>query len=122
MRQHPNICFEVDDMKDLANWRSVIVQATFEELLGVKKQEAMDFFLQNMQSRTRHLKRLSAYGMVDFHKREQEGIRSVVFRLRPTDKSGRFEKQRWMLKVPGTTPGNTFPGRELPFLPPGWRK
>jgi nitroimidazol reductase NimA-like FMN-containing flavoprotein (pyridoxamine 5'-phosphate oxidase superfamily) len=34
MRQNPKICFEVDDLMDMANWRSVIAKGTFQELIG----------------------------------------------------------------------------------------
>ncbi len=32
MRKNPSVCFEVDDMQNMANWKSVIVQGKFEEL------------------------------------------------------------------------------------------
>jgi nitroimidazol reductase NimA-like FMN-containing flavoprotein (pyridoxamine 5'-phosphate oxidase superfamily) len=34
MRKNPSVCFEVDDIQDMGNWRSVIAQGTFEELTG----------------------------------------------------------------------------------------
>ena len=30
MRQNPSVCFEVDQMDNLANWRSVILWGTYE--------------------------------------------------------------------------------------------
>lgn len=32
MRKNPNVCFEVDVMENMANWRSVIVWGRYEEL------------------------------------------------------------------------------------------
>jgi uncharacterized protein len=32
MRRNPKVCFQVDEMKTMANWRSVIVQGEFQEL------------------------------------------------------------------------------------------
>src|SRR5690349_1576236 len=44
MRKNPNVCFEVDSMENMANWRGVILWGTYEELkdkhtkeLGLKK-------------------------------------------------------------------------------------
>ncbi|MBC7442705.1 MAG: pyridoxamine 5'-phosphate oxidase family protein [Ramlibacter sp.] len=34
MRANPSVCFEVEQVDDLANWRSVIGWGTFEELTG----------------------------------------------------------------------------------------
>jgi nitroimidazol reductase NimA-like FMN-containing flavoprotein (pyridoxamine 5'-phosphate oxidase superfamily) len=34
LRKSPKICFEVDEIDDLANWRSVIAQGSYEELHG----------------------------------------------------------------------------------------
>ncbi|MFY7880631.1 MAG: pyridoxamine 5'-phosphate oxidase family protein, partial [Lacibacter sp.] len=30
LRKNPNVCFEVDQMNDMANWQSVVVYGTFE--------------------------------------------------------------------------------------------
>lgn len=34
MRKAPNVCFEVDDISDMANWKSVIAYGRYEELTG----------------------------------------------------------------------------------------
>jgi nitroimidazol reductase NimA-like FMN-containing flavoprotein (pyridoxamine 5'-phosphate oxidase superfamily) len=34
LRKNPSVCFGVDEIDDLANWRSVIAQGTYEELNG----------------------------------------------------------------------------------------
>ena len=34
MRKAPDVCFEVDDIDDMANWKSVIAAGRFEELTG----------------------------------------------------------------------------------------
>ena len=33
MRANPNVCFEVEQVHDMANWRTVIARARFEEQL-----------------------------------------------------------------------------------------
>ena len=32
MRNNPKVCFQVDEMKDMANWKSVITWGNFEEI------------------------------------------------------------------------------------------
>jgi hypothetical protein len=39
MRKDPEVCFEVDDIDNMANWRSVIVWGKYEELKTKKEQE-----------------------------------------------------------------------------------
>ncbi len=34
MRNNPNVCFEIDWMRDMSSWKSVILYGTFEELKG----------------------------------------------------------------------------------------
>ena len=31
MRHNSKVCFEVDDLKNMANWRSVVIEGVFEE-------------------------------------------------------------------------------------------
>src|SRR5262245_40240540 len=42
LRNNPNVCFEVDLMMDMANWQSVILQGTFEELDGEEANKARE--------------------------------------------------------------------------------
>ena len=41
MRKNPNICFQIDSMEDMANWKSVIVQGVYQELMGAAGEEAL---------------------------------------------------------------------------------
>lgn len=34
MRRNPRVCFQVDEIRDMRNWRCVIAQGQFEELTG----------------------------------------------------------------------------------------
>ena len=95
MRRNPKICFEIDEMRDLANWRSVIIQGQFEEILGSKNtKEVIELIEEKMATQLDKTMRVSTEGMVDFHQRQQSGITTVFFRIRIREKTGRFEKQR----------------------------
>src|SRR5690349_16428412 len=42
MRKNPDICFEVEDTKNLSNWQTVIAWGSFEELPeGIQRREAV---------------------------------------------------------------------------------
>jgi uncharacterized protein len=92
MRQNPKLCFQVDEMQDMANWRSVIVQGEFEEikekdLRNVAMQTLLNRYLPVISSVTTHLGE-----HWPFHPEDSTNIHGVVFRIVITEKTGKFEK------------------------------
>src|SRR4051794_7672401 len=46
MRENNEVCFEVDEIYDLSNWKSVVAWGTFEELRGTQeRQKALKILL-----------------------------------------------------------------------------
>ncbi|MFZ1677408.1 MAG: pyridoxamine 5'-phosphate oxidase family protein [Saprospiraceae bacterium] len=95
MRKNPLVCFEVDQMKSFTDWRSVIVWGRYEELTDEDDHHAaMKLFVDRMM----HL-RLSETATPQTVERTSERrhisgrIKSVVFRIVITEKTGRFEKE-----------------------------
>ncbi len=95
MRKNPLVCFEVDQMKSFTDWRSVIVWGRFEEIMDEDDQRAvMKFFVDKMM----HI-RLSETAIPQTKESTQElrhasgRIKSVVFRIVISEKTGRFEKE-----------------------------
>lgn len=39
MRKNPKVCFEVDDIKNIFSWKSVIAWGTFEEITDIAEQD-----------------------------------------------------------------------------------
>lgn len=92
MRKNPKVCFQVDDTKDLANWQSAILWGEFEELTGEpERSEALRMLTERklpiVSSETMHLTSQWPFQEEDISK-----IPGVIFRIRITEKSGRFEK------------------------------
>ena len=92
LRENPECCFEVDVMKDLANWQSVIAWGTFEELNGEEAHKAVDKLINTispmMPSETSQPQRMgptSAIRLSTF------GKNPIIYRIRLTEKSGRYE-------------------------------
>jgi len=50
MRNNPNVCFEIDWMKDMSNWKSVIVYGTFEELKGDDANNGLEILMKSIMS------------------------------------------------------------------------
>jgi nitroimidazol reductase NimA-like FMN-containing flavoprotein (pyridoxamine 5'-phosphate oxidase superfamily) len=91
MRLNPNVCFEVDDISDMANWKSAITWGTFEELKEEdERKKALKILTQRhlplSSSITTHLGKTWPFAEDDLQ--EMEG---VLFRINLTKKTGRFE-------------------------------
>ena len=50
MRNNPNICFEIDWVKDMSNWKSVIAYGKFEELNGIDANMGLEILMRNVKS------------------------------------------------------------------------
>src|SRR5919106_3795795 len=73
MRAEPRVTFEVDEANAPDRWRSVIAEGTFEEIDDPRQQDAALEVI------------YGADGAPDL------GLQTVVFRIRLTSRSGRFE-------------------------------
>lgn len=94
MRTNPNVCFEVDCIDDLANWRSVIVVGRFEELKKYAAQsKAKRMFFERLHpltlGETVNSIRETSRPPETVHKKK----RPVLFRITVKEISGRYEKQ-----------------------------
>ena len=91
LRKNPKLCFQVDDMKDMANWKSVIVQGEFEEMQDMEKrsqamQTLLNRYLPVISSVTTHLGE-----HWPFQAGDTKNIKGVVFRIVVKEKTGRYE-------------------------------
>jgi uncharacterized protein len=94
MRKNPKVCFEVDVMDNMANWRSVILWGEYEELKDAASQE------KGMKILIDRLKPLVASETVysDEHhsmrpQMVEKEVKAIVYRIKILESSGRYEKQ-----------------------------
>ncbi|HEX5153393.1 MAG TPA: pyridoxamine 5'-phosphate oxidase family protein [Parafilimonas sp.] len=88
MRKNPDICFEVDEMQNFTNWRSVILWGVYEELSDERSRYyAMKAFVEKMM----HIK-VSATAQPSHHSHAYARSKAVIYRIVITEKSGRFER------------------------------
>jgi uncharacterized protein len=92
MRKNPQVCFEVDNTKNLSNWQSVVAWGTYEELLmGDERAHAVhkleERALPILSSETMHLT-----PQWPFPSDKGNDVKGVVFRVRLTQKTGRYER------------------------------
>lgn len=93
MRKNPRVCFQVDAMENMTNWRSVIVWGEYEELKTEKEQ------LAGMKIMTDRLAPFMTSETVRpshqfSHPPEvvAKGLKTVAYRIKVLEKTGRFEK------------------------------
>ncbi|HEY0272626.1 MAG TPA: pyridoxamine 5'-phosphate oxidase family protein [Chitinophaga sp.] len=91
MRKNPQVCFEVDEMQDQANWRSVIAWGTYEEVTNERERYyAMKFLV----SRLMHLQISETARLPEEaqHAPARPGDpKPIVYRIRLGERTGRFE-------------------------------
>jgi uncharacterized protein len=92
MRQNRQVCFEVENIPDLANWQSVITWGEFEELPNrTERHEALEILHdRHLPNRTSVTTKLSPSW--PFRPENIDKIKGVVFRIRLTRKTGKYEK------------------------------
>lgn len=96
MRRNPNVCFEIDKIKDFFNWQSVVCQGVFEEILDISEQQrAMQKIINKIEpylqkARDAH----PAHGITD--NAYDIGITKelVVYRIKITSKTSRCERRK----------------------------
>jgi nitroimidazol reductase NimA-like FMN-containing flavoprotein (pyridoxamine 5'-phosphate oxidase superfamily) len=91
MRKNPKVCFEVDHLENMANWKSVICQGEFEELTDADgRNAALKILLERplpfITSKTVQLSPQWPFPPSDYSL-----IEGVVYRILIKEKTGRFE-------------------------------
>ncbi|MFN5134683.1 MAG: pyridoxamine 5'-phosphate oxidase family protein [Chitinophagaceae bacterium] len=94
MRQNPQVCFEVEEIVNNQNWKSVIAQGTFHEITDERERyEAMKLFVDKMMklkvSTTAHPPENNPERV----RTNQHSAKAVIYRIILTEKTGRYEKE-----------------------------
>ncbi len=94
MQENPHVCFEVDAMEDLGNWRSVIAWGKFEELHGSDADHAMAVLLARLlpltaTSQTSHPPK----DLTHQHRAQLGELAAVVYRILLSEMTGRYERR-----------------------------
>ncbi|SHG72004.1 hypothetical protein SAMN04488109_1546 [Chryseolinea serpens] len=90
MRKNPNVCFQVDEIDDMAHWRSVVIRGKFEE---ITTPAAQDKTVKLLADRFRVYNTSESVKPV-FHTTDQEPLKEkkpVLFRIAVEEMTGRFE-------------------------------
>ena len=92
MRRNPDVCFEVDRVEDIGHWRSVIAHGRYEELQGADAIQAMDLLIQRLTPLAADEASHPSYVLRAAEPATADGLGVILFRIRLTEKTGRFEQ------------------------------
>ncbi len=92
MRENPTVCFEVDRVENVGNWRSVIATGRFEELSGRDVIEAMDVLISRLGEMAAPAHPSFVIRASSAEPPRADGREIVLFRIHLAEKTGRFEK------------------------------
>jgi len=91
MRNNPDVCFQVDSIDGMANWKSVIVQGNYKELEGKEKEKGLQALLNRkipaMFSETMKLSPDWPFTTANY-----ADIPGIVFSIEIKEITGKFEK------------------------------
>jgi hypothetical protein len=94
MRSNPSVCFEVEQIDDLANWRCVIGQGTYEELQGAEEDRATRLLSERFAPFiTSETAPPQAWPRTEEDSSDDTMRRSIFYRIRLTERTGRYEKR-----------------------------
>jgi uncharacterized protein len=91
MRKNPKICFEVEALKDMGNWQTVILWGEFEEITNTDDRKAALQFLLQRQLPIVTSEMVKFTPNWPFKPNDLNSIDGVVYKINITKKTGRFE-------------------------------
>jgi nitroimidazol reductase NimA-like FMN-containing flavoprotein (pyridoxamine 5'-phosphate oxidase superfamily) len=99
LRRNPSVCFEVEQLENMANWQTVLTHGSFEELTDPSLrldalQKLNDRRLPILSSQTTRLTEEWPFGSDAL-----DHLKGIAFRIRLNTKTGRFEKAQQVADV-----------------------
>jgi len=94
MRKNPKVCFEVDHVDNMANWQSAVVWGTYEELNGKEAEHALQTLVNRVMPLVTSQTSRPRYSLDRPHAPVNPNVKTVVFRIKLTEATGRFEKSQ----------------------------
>lgn len=92
LAENSSVCFQVDAIDNMANWRSAIVHGQFEQLEGNDSKMALQLLANRMMPFKGGESSLPTFGMEKLHTQLKPTTSLMAYRIVIRDRSGRFEK------------------------------
>lgn len=92
MRDNPDVCFEVEDLRHLPRWSSVIVLGRYEELHDEVAASALDRLIARLQASPPEIAEMPWQGAGVFVPGTHAQRPDVMFRITILEKTGRYDR------------------------------
>jgi len=94
MRKNPEVCFEVEDIKEITNWQSVIAWGKFVEIIATdEKQHIMQKLINRVTPYIIDDSVPPSHGFVDEESDICSTVELIIYKIIVSKKTGRFEKR-----------------------------
>ncbi len=94
MHKNPEICFEVDDVRNLISWQSVIVWGRYEEITDMnEKVKVMQKLINRVMPFINDDSAPPSHGFINDESEVGDTVELVVYKIVISHKTGRFEKR-----------------------------
>jgi nitroimidazol reductase NimA-like FMN-containing flavoprotein (pyridoxamine 5'-phosphate oxidase superfamily) len=93
MRENPEVCFEVEDIYNVFRWQSVIAKGVYEEITDIEeKKQAMQGIIHRIMPLVTTPNGHPSHGITENDSDVGTTVELIVYRIKLTEKSGRFEQ------------------------------
>ncbi len=92
MREHPRVCFQVEQIDNMAHWQSAIVWGEFEELEGDEAEDGLQILINRIHPMMTSDTSRPKHGL-DRPRETRTSRATVIFRIKVKEATGRFEKR-----------------------------
>jgi nitroimidazol reductase NimA-like FMN-containing flavoprotein (pyridoxamine 5'-phosphate oxidase superfamily) len=94
MRQNPEVCFQVDNIRNMGSWQSVIAWGRFEEITDLEEKQCI---MQKLTDRIMNLMNIEtnhpSHGITELESDIGTRVELIVYKIVLTRKTGRYEKR-----------------------------
>ncbi|QTE38857.1 pyridoxamine 5'-phosphate oxidase family protein [Mucilaginibacter sp. P25] len=90
MNKNPDVCFQVDEILNLATWWSVVIWGRFEEIHGDEREKAIKLLIEKIMTLLEERRSLPAHGAIE-HAQAAAVREAIWYRIRIINKTGRYE-------------------------------
>ena len=93
LRKNPKLCFQVDDIKSILDWKSVIAWGVYEEINGREEmQHAMHLIIQHIMPMMKNTDGHPSHGITQNESDIGDTVDLILYKIRLKKKTGRFEE------------------------------
>jgi len=92
MRKNPEVCFQVDEIRSIFNWQSVIAWGRFEELTDIaEKEQVMQSLIHRIMPMVDRPSGHPSHGITESDYDIGTSVEVIIYKIVLSKKTGRFE-------------------------------